>query len=168
MRVLSTDSQSIHRRARSVLPASCTFADESCYGKLQAALRVDAPVDLIRTDSRGRRYFVGDPLVGYMRLCQSHHARYDAINVGVSLSAKHRSAISASWTPDRRTAQSVRQIAVIAELRVSRVATIRQVCEDLQIAGSRITLRSVSRASEIPYRSLRRPQIGRASCRERV
>jgi len=56
---------------------ACAFRDETCCGRLEAALRKDAPPELIRTDEQDRRYFVGDPLVGYMRLCMSHHRRYD-------------------------------------------------------------------------------------------
>jgi hypothetical protein len=61
------------------LPLICSYEDETCQGRLEAALLKDAPVSLIRTDDRGRRYFVGDdPRDGYMRLCVSHHRRYDS------------------------------------------------------------------------------------------
>ena len=69
---------SIHKRARKILPQACAQVDASCKGMLEAALRKEANPDLIRTDEVGRRYFVGDNLLeGYVRLCRSHHRRYD-------------------------------------------------------------------------------------------
>jgi hypothetical protein len=66
-----------HRAPRSALPEVCSHADDTCYGRLECALRKDAPVNQIQTDDYGRRYFTGDPLIGYIRLCKSHHIRYD-------------------------------------------------------------------------------------------
>ncbi len=56
--------------------------DETCKGRLECALRKDAPADLVRTDEIGRTYFIGDPLVGYTRLCRSHHMKYDFVIAG--------------------------------------------------------------------------------------
>lgn len=70
----------VHTRAGLALPKACAHADHSCKGRLESALRHDAAPGLVRdADPRGL-YFVGDPLVGYMRLCRSHHVRYDLIN----------------------------------------------------------------------------------------
>lgn len=67
-----------HKRARRVLPLVCAYEDETCKGILHACLRHDAPEDLIRTTEDGQRYCIAeDPLVGYIRLCHSHHRRYD-------------------------------------------------------------------------------------------
>lgn len=66
-----------HKLAGKVLPMECSQADETCKGRLECALRKDAPIELVRSD-KGGRYFSGDPLVGYIRLCRSHHVRYDS------------------------------------------------------------------------------------------
>ena len=66
----------IHIYADRSLPRICEQADKTCRGRLECALRKDAPPDLIRV-SGNTRYFVGEPCVGYMRLCLSHHRRYD-------------------------------------------------------------------------------------------
>jgi GntR family transcriptional regulator len=69
----------VHCRASRVLPLECAHADGSCSGRLEAAFRHDAPPKLVRRDGRhGCFYYAGDPLDGYMRLCRSHHRRYDA------------------------------------------------------------------------------------------
>lgn len=72
----------VHSRASDVLPWFCAMADKTCNGKMDVALRRDAPEGLIRRShsQQGRRYFIGDPLVGYFRLCRSHHRRYDGIS----------------------------------------------------------------------------------------
>jgi len=67
----------VHYRAALVLPTSCAYADDSCKGRLEIALRHDASAELIRDDDQRGWYYVGDPLDGYMRLCCSHHRRYD-------------------------------------------------------------------------------------------
>jgi len=68
----------VHYRANLVLPLECSHADGSCRGKLDIAFRHDVPPALVRIDiHRGRRYYIGDPREGYMRLCRSHHRRYD-------------------------------------------------------------------------------------------
>ena len=66
-----------HNRARLVLPVACEHADDSCKGRLEVALRRDAPAGGVRVSRRGHRYYVGDARDGYMRLCISHHRRYD-------------------------------------------------------------------------------------------
>lgn len=67
----------VHYRAQLVLPTECAMADGSCKGMLEAALNHDAPPDLLKHDDPRGAYFVGDPLIGYLRLCRSHHRRYD-------------------------------------------------------------------------------------------
>ena len=114
---------SVHARARKVLPGVCTFADDTCHGRLECALRKDAPADLIRTDVHGLRYFIGDDSSqGYMRLCASHHDRYDGHrretsgrSGGISgrgtlrpHSPEHRTAIANGWTPERKIKASKR------------------------------------------------------------
>jgi len=73
-----------HQRARKALPQECATPDDTCKGPSQVAFRHDAPAEYVRVydgpdeQHRGRLYFVGpDPADGYMRLCQSHHQRYD-------------------------------------------------------------------------------------------
>jgi hypothetical protein len=82
-----------HYRARKVLPNSCTLADETCKGRLEVALRKDAPPGMLRVES-GLRYFIGDePLDGYIRLCTSHHRRYDG-SMNISPEAAARGQVS--------------------------------------------------------------------------
>lgn len=69
----------VHYRAALALPADCAHADDSCKGRLESALLHDAPAEMVRDDDPRGLYFVGDPLDGYMRLCRSHHCRYDGI-----------------------------------------------------------------------------------------
>lgn len=68
----------VHNRARLVLPQSCAHADSTCEGILEVAFRHDLPPELVRTSPRGHDYYIGeDVAAGYMRLCRSHHRRYD-------------------------------------------------------------------------------------------
>lgn len=68
----------IHNRARKSLPNECQHGDATCRGLLEVALRRDAPAEDLRTSSRGHLYFVGENIEdGYLRLCRSHHRRYD-------------------------------------------------------------------------------------------
>ena len=72
--------QVAHLRARkTLLPKACSQADETCKGRLEVALRKDAPPGMLRVDGEsGCRYYSGDnSLSGYMWLCRSHHSRYD-------------------------------------------------------------------------------------------
>jgi hypothetical protein len=69
----------VHYRAGLALPAECAHADGSCKGRLESALRHDAPAEFVRNDDSRGLYYVGDALEGYMRLCRSHHCRYDGI-----------------------------------------------------------------------------------------
>lgn len=68
-----------HNRARRVLAEDpCALADATCSPRLEVALRADAPPELIRVSPRGFSYFAGeDSRGGYIRLCTSHHRRYD-------------------------------------------------------------------------------------------
>jgi hypothetical protein len=69
----------IHNRARLTLPQECEHADSTCRGILEVALRQGLPGGLLRTSRRGHVYYVGENIqTGYMRLCRSHHRRYDA------------------------------------------------------------------------------------------
>jgi len=66
-----------HYRADLALPMECAHADKSCKGMLEACFRHDAnPVSVRNDDPRGP-YYVGTPEGGYIRLCRSHHRRYD-------------------------------------------------------------------------------------------
>ncbi len=89
--------QVVHTNARKVLPRECAMEDETCKGRLECALRKDAPPELVRTDERiGCRYFVGiNVLDGYMRMCTSHHIRYD--NPGGRTAAVNRGKASGIW-----------------------------------------------------------------------
>lgn len=66
-----------HYRARKVLPRECLHADGTCKGQLEVALRRDAPAGLLREEADRLYYFGDDPFEGYIRLCNSHHERYD-------------------------------------------------------------------------------------------
>jgi hypothetical protein len=67
----------VHYRTELALPMVCAHADSTCKGKLDAALRHDAPKDLLRDDDKRGLYYVGPVAAGYIRLCRSHHRRYD-------------------------------------------------------------------------------------------
>ncbi|HXJ67649.1 MAG TPA: NUMOD3 domain-containing DNA-binding protein [Verrucomicrobiae bacterium] len=66
-----------HYRADLALPRECATADETCKGRFELAFRHDAHTAMVRTDDRRGPYYVGDPREGYVRLCLSHHRRYD-------------------------------------------------------------------------------------------
>lgn len=73
-----------HKRADKVLPRECAMADDTCKGRPELAFRHDAPAEFVRPYTgrleqyQGRLYYVGpDSADGYMRLCSSHHQRYD-------------------------------------------------------------------------------------------
>lgn len=71
-----------HSRAQALLKdVECEMSDETCKGRPECALRHDAPEEFIRVGTgrkEGFRYYVGpNPLDGYIRLCRSHHYRYD-------------------------------------------------------------------------------------------
>jgi hypothetical protein len=61
----------IHKRARAVLPAECSHADDTCKGYLEVALRPDA-VGPFREDKRG---IYSPQIEDYRMLCRSHHNR---------------------------------------------------------------------------------------------
>lgn len=68
----------VHTRARLALTGECAHADSTCKGMLEAALRHGLPDALVRVSRRGHRYYVGETIEdGYLRLCRSHHRRYD-------------------------------------------------------------------------------------------
>lgn len=66
-----------HVRARKALAGQpCSHADHTCKSRLEVALRHDTPAKYVKVDApTGRRYSPRPE--DYMRLCQSHHARYD-------------------------------------------------------------------------------------------
>lgn len=75
-----------HRRARKELANDpCAEADDSCRGPLQVSFRHDAPEEFVRWTLGGRvnrpwkliPYYVGVVRDGYVRMCISHHSRYD-------------------------------------------------------------------------------------------
>ncbi len=66
----------IHKRARVVLPMECEHQDSSCKGRLEVALRQDAA---IRKWSDSRQRWFSPDVDDYMRLCKSHHMRYDGV-----------------------------------------------------------------------------------------
>ena len=66
-----------HSRADKVLPRVCAFADETCSKKLDAAFRHDTPAEFVKRDKLG--VYSAHP-EHYMRLCGSHHQRYDHAN----------------------------------------------------------------------------------------
>ena len=68
-----------HRWARRILKDDpCAMDDATCEGRLEAAFRHDAPAELVRRNGRGLSFCVSLNIRdGYMRLCHSHHLRYD-------------------------------------------------------------------------------------------
>lgn len=84
-----------HDRARKVLPKECARGDDTCKGPLQVAFRHDAPAEFVRVYDGpnekflGLRYYVGPNVAdGYMRLCASHHGRYDRNICGPKLNVR--------------------------------------------------------------------------------
>jgi hypothetical protein len=71
----------MHKRARAVLPRRCASADGSCAGQLDAALRSDAPAEFLRHTPYGTH---STRLEDYIRLCRSHHVRYDRGNYALA------------------------------------------------------------------------------------
>ncbi|MPZ13758.1 MAG: hypothetical protein GEU73_04940 [Chloroflexi bacterium] len=71
---------SAHRRAKEVLSGQpCAHADDTCKGQLEAAFSHGTPAEFVRIAQRtGYRYSVR--VEDYMRLCGSHHKRYDHAN----------------------------------------------------------------------------------------
>jgi hypothetical protein len=72
--------ETAHYRARQDIPRVCFVNDDTCAGLLHAALRHDTPQARIHTDARGRRYSLDT--ADYIRMCASHHARYDHEHFG--------------------------------------------------------------------------------------
>ena len=64
----------VHYRAKQVLPNVCAHADGTCKGGLECAFKYDTSEEFVRVDHRG---CYSARVEDYMRLCQSHHARYD-------------------------------------------------------------------------------------------
>ena len=68
-----------HLRHRKVLPRVCAHADDSCNGPLQAAFNHDTPPEFVKVDPGSGLLYSQRP-EDYLRLCQSHHKRYDKRN----------------------------------------------------------------------------------------
>lgn len=68
--------RSSHRRHDKVLPKACALTDETCEGELQSAFDHGTPPEFVKIDPRtGCRY--STRVEDYLRLCKSHHVRYD-------------------------------------------------------------------------------------------
>lgn len=69
-----------HKRHRKALAGRpCEFADETCQGRLEVALRHGANrllVDLAEA-ARGKTGIYSEHVEDYRMLCVSHHVRYD-------------------------------------------------------------------------------------------
>lgn len=76
----------VHYRARRALVGQpCALADESCAGRIEVALRADAPSALLARDPEGRTYYTGlDTEIAYRPLCRSHHAREGALRAAAA------------------------------------------------------------------------------------
>jgi hypothetical protein len=68
--------QAIHARVRETLPPECAWADETCSPLLDVALRHETPREFVRIAPWGPEYSVRGA-EDYIRLCKSHHIRYD-------------------------------------------------------------------------------------------
>ena len=64
-----------YRHQRALAGQPCAHADENCGGRLECALRYDTPAELVKVDEADRRY--STRVEDYIRLCRSHHERYD-------------------------------------------------------------------------------------------
>lgn len=79
-----------HDRARKTLGKKekvCSLPDSSCKGRIEAALRPDAPKEYLyeHRDQPGVMYYSGpNPEDGYRYLCRSHHVREGAANQVIS------------------------------------------------------------------------------------
>jgi len=78
----------IHYRARKALPKRCALEDDTCSKTLHVALRKDAEGPFLY---EGRfKYSLALPERAYVRLCVSHHYRYDGRQVDWSAIHKQR------------------------------------------------------------------------------
>lgn len=68
----------VHQRAKRVLPRVCSHCGAT-EGRLDCALRRDAPIDSIRTSPQGRYSVAWPPDLAYFRLCKKCHATYDGL-----------------------------------------------------------------------------------------
>jgi hypothetical protein len=67
-----------HKRLSGRLPQECAFADETCRGRIESALRHETPPERL-VGAVGRHHGAHFSLheEDYMSLCQNHHIRYD-------------------------------------------------------------------------------------------
>ena len=66
-----------HYRARKALAGrTCAQEDETCSGRLEVAFNNDTPAEFIKNDPATDSLF-STRSEDYLRLCTSHHRRYD-------------------------------------------------------------------------------------------
>jgi hypothetical protein len=71
----------VHKRFARSLPEVCAHEDGTCSGRLEVALRHEAPPEHLLGVAYGQRKgkFYSRHEQDYLRLCKSHHVRYDAV-----------------------------------------------------------------------------------------
>ena len=96
---------SAHNRARKQLRGQgCAEADDTCSGRLEAALRPDLPAELLRATEAGVVYYSGlDATIGYRNLCRSHHAREGQLMSALRRNPELQAARVAEWARQRHT-----------------------------------------------------------------
>lgn len=68
-------SAAAHKRHRKALADQpCAHADETCKGRMEVSFNHDTPVEFVKIDPDGP---YSPRTEDYVRLCQSHHYRYD-------------------------------------------------------------------------------------------
>lgn len=94
-----------HNRARKQLRGQgCAEADDTCSGRLEAALRPDMPAELLRATEAGVVYYSGlDATIGYRNLCRSHHAREGQLMSTLRRHPELQAARVAEWARKRHT-----------------------------------------------------------------
>ena len=65
-----------HNRHGKVLPKVCAHVDVTCKGPIQSAFNHDTPGEYVKVDPRTSSRFSTRP-EDYLRLCRSHHRRYE-------------------------------------------------------------------------------------------
>lgn len=94
-----------HSRARKQLRGQgCAEADDTCSGRLEAALRPDLPAEFLRVTDAGVTYYSGlDATIGYRNLCRSHHAREGQLMSALRRNPELLAARVAEWVRKRHT-----------------------------------------------------------------
>jgi hypothetical protein len=76
--VWSTYNSTHKRHRRTLAPlTSCSMPDDTCSGRLEVALRHDAPIERLLGTTDDRRRFFSLDVADYLVLCANHHRRYD-------------------------------------------------------------------------------------------